>query len=278
MPDNERVSKIGLGLLGFPTVSQAVSKIGLGALYKPVVTVSPSATIFISEGVTATADTREGETLHRTTDRQRRPAFVQNVIERGLAHGGCELNEELRLWLRRLPATMQLMGSTRGLELSVLRLTCGTRQVVWSSGRPGEWILDVTYPEVTPIWLDFPGTLLTIAVEFQTYKAPNFTAQRLADWIASHLAPRSVVEMVYEVAVATHLRATTAPHALGSLLTVEDSRDFPVGSTVVVRNGADTFRETRTVQLVPSDTQVVVDGLSRTYYTTDVLRRTLAVA
>lgn len=254
------------------------SKVTLGYAYLPVVQTSPTGTIFIAKGVTAVADTTEGEAVHLVTDPAQRPLFLQDTAERSIGVGGCETNQELRIWDRRHEDHAELRGTTTGIRLAVQRMTCTDRVVVLLETRPGEWFLEVTYPEVTPIFLEFVGVLRTVVVEFQSGAAPNWSAQRLADWIVEVLVPKSVVEMVYQVAVATRLTAATTTVGGNTRITVESTADFPVGASVTIRNGANTRREATTVLAVVSPTQVDVTILDSSFFTFDVLRRVLATS
>jgi len=93
--------------------------------------------------------------------------------------GGNERNDELRSWMDRRFGVHQLRGTGQGI-LTELKRICATEDVFLITDTvPTEWILDITFPDVTPIWLDLSGTLKKIYVEF-AWICPNFTLGELA--------------------------------------------------------------------------------------------------
>lgn len=230
-----------------------------------------------SGGPVAVVDTQDAYAVHRVTDRYKRRAFEQSVIERDLAIGGLERNDELDLWAERHHAVQQLRGTTRGILLEARRIAASNDDVqLVPVATPGEWFLEVTWPDVSPIWLELDAMLSHVCLEIPADTTPNWTLEDLGAWIARHLLPRSTVELSYSVAVAT---TVTAPSSLlpsgDTRLQVTSTRGFDAGDLVTIRSEDSEQRLEGQVVAVQSSTELDLTHIG-TVATGAVIRRTLA--
>lgn len=272
-----RISRLTLGALAGSPVDQRVARITIGVLHKPIVTGTPSASIFVTRGPASVVDTEDAYAVHRVVDPARRPAFEQSVLERDIAIGGCERNDELDLWAERHHHVQRLRGTTAGILTEVRRLTCShddVRLVV--DDNPAEWFLDLTWPDLTPVWLDLTARLRRITVEFPYVGAPNWTPATLAAWIARHLLPKSTVELAYFAALATTLQAdTTTPGPGLSRLVVGNTGGFSAGDEVEIRTADNARSASATVQSIIDATTMDVTSIGA-FTAGDIVRTTLA--
>lgn len=224
-------------------------------------------------GPTAVVDTWDGYAGRRWTDLARRPLFLQDSAERLIFVGGCERNDELQRWKEQQFQVQELRGTVQGITLEVNRLACTHAAKMLEESVPGDWVLEVSWPDITPIWLEFPGDLVDGVLEFPV-GSPNFSPQELADLAARYLLPRSSIELEYFACLATTIQAVVVGATL--TLTVDSSEGFEVGDTVTIRNAADTVREDTTVLAVPSRTSLEVTLTAGTWVANDVVRKILA--
>ncbi len=224
--------------------------------------------VFLLENVTAE---------RRLCDLSRRPLLLQNAVERLIFVGGCERNDELETWMQHHHEVEGLRGSTQGMTLEMRRLACNEDCYVVDDVTQTSWYLEVTYPEVTPIWLETNGRLVDVIVEFGVGSL-NFSPQELADLAARYLVPASVPELQYFICLAARCTAGTFVPAPGSTrVTVVTTEGFEVGDTITIRNPGNTESETQVVQLVLSDTQLNIGETSfAPYPINSMIRKTLA--
>ena len=172
----------------------------------------------------------------RYVDSAYRPLFLRRVAERLLFSGGCESNARLDAWMRHLPGVTQARGTDRVIT-EISRLACDDDAVMTTERLPAAWFLDVTYPEITPVFLVDAGTLGSIrdrVIEIHPH-APNFTFAELVELFETYLLPRNLREDRARVALATFL--TTDPVTGGgeSEFEVESAAGFEVGDAVTLR-------------------------------------------
>lgn len=223
----------------------------------------------------------------RVSDLGRRNLFLQQCIERLIFVGGCERNDELEVWLRHHYGVQQGRGAIEPTVAEVRRLTC-TEQAQWDvEEEEASWFLEVTYPELTPVFLEVSGVFRDAYLEFIGGAALNFTEQELADLLVRYLLPISTLELAYHAAVHSVMTAASSATATYTQLTVNRTADFEAGDEVTVRDAAGATREEAEVVSIVSATVIRVglaDGLGGTtalansYTTGDILRKTLATS
>lgn len=183
----------------------------------------------------ATVDFEDVESWISYADLHQRPLFLNRLNERLLFSGGCERNDTLEAWSRHRPGVFKTRGTDRVLS-EIRRVSCDDSAALVVSTTPGEWYLELTYPEVTPIFLELDAVLSDTVVEVQA-NAPNFTADQLGELIRYYLIPRSLVEASFDVAVATPLTAPTVTMS-PTVFTVENPTGFAAGDEVTLRGSA----------------------------------------
>ena len=163
-----------------------------------------------------------------------RPLFLRRIAERLLFASGCESNGRLDVWLRRLPGVIRARGTDRVLP-EIRRLTCDDDAQLVTERIPPAWYLGVTFPGVTPVFLDPTGPdLVQVTAEIEPH-APNFTWAELVALIKRYLLPRSVFESRYAPARRTTLTSGTSAGGGGSTWTVDDGDPFEAGDSVALR-------------------------------------------
>ncbi len=212
----------------------------------------------------------------RTTDIHHRTLLLQNCVERLMFVSGCETNEELQMWNEHHHGVEVARGTTVGIVMEMRKLAGCSRAELVSEETEGNWYLEETYPEVTPIYLEMEGTLLDVFVEF-AHRSTNFTAQQIADLAARYLVPMSVVELQYYICVAEWMSAPTAVVGGKTRITIPDTSQFAAGDTVTIHDAANTVIETSTVDSIVSGTTLDVVLLASAYLAGSTIRKTLAV-
>lgn len=224
--------------------------------------------VYLLENVTGT---------RRLCDLARRPLLLQNAVERLIFVGGCERNDELETWMQHHHEVEELRGSTQGILLEMRRLACNEDCYVVNEQTWTAWYLEITYPEVTPIWLETDGVLVDVYVEFGV-GSMNFSPQELADLAARYLVPTSVLELQYFICLAARLTAPTTVPAPGTTrVTVVSTEGFAVGDTITIRNPANTVQEEHVILFVLSGTVLdITETTAAPFAINSVIRKTLA--
>lgn len=213
----------------------------------------------------------------RLCDLARRSLLLQNAVERLIFVGGCERNDELETWMQHHHEVEELRGSTQGIIVEMRRLACNEDCFVVHEDTWTAWYLEVTYPEVTPIWLETDGKLVDVFVEFGVGSL-NFSPQELADLAANYLVPTSVLELQYFICLAARLTNLTFVPVPGvTRVTVVTTEGFEVGDTVTIRNPGNTVNEEHTVLNVVSGTVLdITQTAFAPFPINSVIRKTLA--
>jgi hypothetical protein len=214
----------------------------------------------------------------RLTDLHRRAVFEQNIIERLVFVSGCDRNDELDAWARHHWEMEGLRGTIIGIETEMRRLGCCEDVRMLGDQTYAGWVLEESFPETTPIFLDVDGIITDAVLEF-CRSSLNFSDQDLANIAARYLLPLSAEEMQY---AAARIVRTTGPSSIPvpgiTRLPVTDVTPFEVGCEITVRNNANTIREGSTVQRIRTTPGLAldVDALDNAYAANSVVRRTLA--
>ncbi len=189
-------------------------------------------------------------------DDRRRALFEGRVIEGLFPTSGCDTVPELDTWLRHSWGSLGLRGTTTGLYNEVRRLACRASFVnIALDETPGQWFLERSYPEITPIHLEVLGTLGVVVVEYND-SGPYLTPQALANVIQELMLPFSTRELKYQVAVVAVVTGGSTPWTFE----VDDTRYFAVGDQVTVRNAANTVRTDVTITALTDDTITTTAG------------------
>lgn len=213
----------------------------------------------------------------RFTDLKRRPVFEQNLLERLVFVSGCDRNDELDTWARHHWEMEALRGTVIGAETEMRRLACCEDVRMVSEQVSASWVLEESFPETTPIYLELDGFITSAFLEF-CREAPNFTDQELADLAARYLVPLSVEEMRYFIAVATLQNGALTPVGPSQTrIPVLETDPFEVGDVITIRNAANTVREDATVNAIDTTpVSLVVTALANSYAVGSIVRKTLA--
>jgi hypothetical protein len=252
---------------------QVVQDIPYSALLFPDAT--PRCSI-IRNAPLATFDTEFAEAEIRFADLGSRSIFQQKVSERLVFSAGCERNDHLETLLQARFGLHRIRGTTTGILLEIRRLSCDPRSTITQRDDEAQWYLEVTYPELTPIFLEALGTLSDFVVEFYD-NSPTFTPEALAELAATYLVPISVLEMQWSIAVAAELTGPTVTFPTEVTFTVDAVGSFSIGDTVELRNAAATLFETTTIIDIDEGTlTITTEVLSNSFVAGDVVRKTLA--
>ena len=200
-----------------------------------------------------------GMAERRLCDLARRPLLLQGAVERLIFVGGCERNDEIETWMQHHHEVEALRGATQAITIEMMRLSCNQDCFIVRDQTYTAWYLEVTYPEVTPIWLETNGTLTDVYVEFGVGSL-NFSPQQLADLAARYLVPTSVVELQYRICLAARLTALTVVPGPGiTRVTVVSTEGFLAGDAVTIRDQGNTVQEDHVIQTILSSTQLDID-------------------
>lgn len=226
-------------------------------------------------GPTCVADVWAGTAARRWSDLGRRPLFLQNAVERLIHVGGCERNDELEAWMERHHEVQDLRGTTQGILVETRRLACDDDAEVVENERYLGWVLGMSFPHITPIFLGLTGNGWDVYVEFRR-DAPNFTVQSLANLIARYLLPRSTLELRYFACLVSTMTAASAVVGGMTRVTVADTDGFTAGDAVTLRNAANTTQEDTVVDAVVSATEIDLTPTFGTWIAGDIVRKVLA--
>lgn len=191
------------------------------------------------------------------------------AAERLIAFGGCERNDRLETWLHNRHGVHQLRGTDLGTQVELARIAC-SEVLTSSTTTPYEWFLDVTYPEITPIYLESSESRVD-AGYYVTPDAPGMTVQDIATWVAEHVLPASTMEHV--VSVGIYFLTTGAFSASGLNWaaaydsTNETDAAVPVGKVIEVRK-ADGTGAVRVLVVASGSGSLTVSGHDLTGYNT----------
>ena len=205
----------------------------------------------------------------RGCDLERRPMLETRAAERLIAFGGCERNDRLETWLHNRHGVHQLRGTDLGTQVELARIACSD-VLTSSTTTPYEWILDVTYPEITPVYLESSESRVD-AGYFVTPDAPGMTVQDIATWAAEHVLPASTMEHV--VSVGIYFLTTGAFSASGLNWTAaydstsETDAAVPVGKVIEVRK-ADGSDAVSVLVVASGSDSLTVSGHDLTGYNT----------
>lgn len=164
--------------------------------------------------------------------REQRAMLYQTAIERLTFRGGCESNGELETWKRARVTNAAMRGTSRGIILELERLTCGATVVEVDEESPACWYLDVSFPDVTPIYLDAEGESHRVTYEFPA-QSLLLTPTDIAALALRYMLPISTSEFIYRAALYTELTSSSASAGAGLIdFDVERTLGFAVGDTV----------------------------------------------
>jgi hypothetical protein len=164
--------------------------------------------------------------------REQRALLYQTAIERLTFRGGCESNGELETWKRARVDNAAMRGTSRGIILELERLTCGAVIVESDDDSPACWYLDVSFPDVTPIYLDAEGSSHNVTYEFPA-QSLLLTPREIAALAVRYMLPISTAELTYRAALYTELTSASASAGAGLIdFDVERTLGFAVGDTV----------------------------------------------
>lgn len=227
--------------------------------------------------ITTVVDWEDSKAGRRVTDLQHRQWFTLLVMERMLPVGGCERNDELDTWLRGRFEVMASRGTDTGILEELKRITCSGDVNLVEETSDGSWYLELTYPEITPVYLEMVGFLVDVYAEIGD-GAINMTPQQIADWAVRYLLPISTVEFEYFMAVyTTATGASTTPSTGTTRILVDSTEHFDIGDQVTIRDAANTVQEIRTITNIgTSPVFIDVATTSNSWVLGDVVRKTLA--
>lgn len=211
----------------------------------------------------------------RLCDLSRRSAFLQNAVERLIFVGGRERNDEIDTWMRRHHEVEGLRGTTQGLLVELRRLTGNPDCYVVVDTTTLEHFLEVTYPDVTPTFLEAHGATRDVYVEFGL-GCVNFSIAELARLIRRYLVPISTPELEYHICLCARMTAPSSVPTPGTTrLTVTSSYGFLVGDVVTLRTADNSFSEQRVVTAIGSITSIDVAEATASYAANAVVRKTI---
>jgi hypothetical protein len=165
-------------------------------------------------------------------DLAQRPLFLRRVAERLLFAGGTERNDRLDTWMRHRPGVFEARGTSRVLS-EIRRIACDDAAELVVNRQPGDWYLDVTYPEVSPVFVEGAGDVPVVYAEHRA-TAPNFEPAELDALIETYLLPtRAVQSRFYASLVADLTTGTTTTDT--TTFDVSSSVGFSVGDLVTLR-------------------------------------------
>lgn len=212
----------------------------------------------------------------RMCDLARRPIFLQNAVERLIFVGGRERNDEIDTWMRRHFQVQEMRGTTQGMLVELRRLTGNEACYVVTDTTTLEHFLEVTYPDVTPTFIEARGATRDVFVEFGV-GCVNFGPMELARLAQRYLVPASVPELTYHICLCARLTAdSTVPSAGITRLTVASVVGFAVGDTITLRTADNATHEDREILAITLPTTIDITETSTAPYAAgSVLRKIL---
>lgn len=187
-----------------------------------------------SATITCTADFTDGEASIAHGDNAYRPLFLRRVAERLLFASGCERNDVLDAWLRHRHGVFSARGTDRVLS-EIRRLSCDDTASLVATRFPGDWFVGVTYPGVTPVFVNPKGDIPDVVAEYRGDHAPNFTPAQLERLISWYLLPRSTREARFRSRLVTDLTSDPVTAFGVSTFTVASLLGFDEGDAVTLR-------------------------------------------
>lgn len=146
--------------------------------------------------------------------REQRSMLYQTAIERLVFRGGCESNGELETWKRSRLDNASMRGTSRGIIVEMERLTCNASVFETDDSAPACWYLDVSFPDVTPIYLDAEGASHRVTYEFPA-QSLLLTPTDIARLALRYILPISTAELTYRVGLYTLLTSSSASAGAG---------------------------------------------------------------
>lgn len=163
---------------------------------------------------------------------EQRAMLYQTAIERLVFRGGCESNGELETWKRARRDNVVMRGTARGILMELERLTCNASVFETDETAPVCWYLDVSFPDVTPIFLDAAGASHRVTYEFPA-QSLLLTPTDIAALALRYILPISTSELTYRIALYTELTSSSGSAGTGLIdFDVERTLGFAVGDTV----------------------------------------------
>lgn len=217
----------------------------------------------------ASIDLEDLEIRRGECDTGRRPLLLLRAAERMIAFGGCERNDRLETWVRNRFGVHAARGTDAGIRVELARIGCSA-VVTHTSTIPFGWYLNVSYPQITPVWLNADGEK-RLGGYYITPDAPGMTVQQICDWAAEHLLPASTLDSVFRVGM--WVQTTSGFSASGINWTAsyastdEVDAAFPVGAEIVVLKAGGTTPVDVTVTASGSNS-ITVRGADLTGYNT----------
>lgn len=158
--------------------------------------------------------------------------LYQTAIERLVFRGGCESNGELETWKRARRDNVVMRGTARGILMELERLTCNASVFETDETAPACWYLDVSFPDVTPIFLDAAGSSHRVTYEFPA-QSLLLTPTDIAALALRYILPISTSELTYRIVLYTELTSSSGSAGTGLIdFDVERTLGFAVGDTV----------------------------------------------
>jgi hypothetical protein len=236
-----------------------------------VTTTAHAGRVAVRRGATlqASIDLEDLEIRRGECDTGRRPLLLLRAAERMIAFGGCERNDRLETWVRNRFGVHAARGTDAGIRVELARIGCSA-VVTHTSTIPFGWYLNVSYPQITPVWLNADGEK-RLGGYYITPDAPGMTVQQICDWAAEHLLPASTLDSVFRVGM--WVQTTSGFSASGINWTAsyastdEVDAAFPVGAEIVVLKAGGTTPVDVTVTASGSNS-ITVRGADLTGYNT----------
>lgn len=211
----------------------------------------------------------------RLCDLARRALFLQNAVERLIFVGGRERNDEIDTWMRHHFDVEALRGTTQGMLVELRRLTGNPDCYVVTDTTTLEHFLEVTYPDITPTFLEARGATRDVYVEFGI-GCVNFGPIELARLAQRYLVPMSVPELTYHICLCTRLTADSTVPAPGTTrLTVTASAGFAAGQIVTIRSEDNSVSEQHTILAIGSSTSIDITETATAPYAAGSVLRTI---
>lgn len=208
---------------------------------------------------TGIADVSDVSLVVCQSDITRRKELEQVAIDRGLFASGCERPDLLERWLVARWAVLAGRGTTRGIIVDLRRLCCSPYPDIVVEEEPGGWVLEESWPDVTPVYVDDEGILTDSYVEF-TATTPAWTPTAFARWLARYMVPVSRVDDGYYLTLVCIVTGVSTLVAGYRRLPVDRSAYFEAGDAVILRSADNTTREVTEVYQIVDDTTIdVVD-------------------
>ena len=209
----------------------------------------------------------------RYADLRPRPIFVQTLAERLVFTAGCERNDWLDTINRHRFGLHALRGTQHGALRDLRRLSCNDDTQILLEESRTDWVLDVTHPEITPVFLDSTGTFSDVHFEL-FHQAPALTAERLAEIARFYIVPISTLELTYFIDLATTMDAAPALNGLVYDIEVDNAVGFNVDDVVTLRTTDNETSETATITAIVGSV-IAVDDVVETYPIGSILKKNL---